>query len=100
MEHHFNIAIACKYGVLEAILINNFEYWIKKNIFRKRGIRMTKMLRSITRIGALYIVIHDVYMTTIYSWTTNQFIGFTWIGLITFMIALFYTINEFQKCCD
>lgn len=31
MEHHFNIAIACKYGVLEAILINNFEYWIKKN---------------------------------------------------------------------
>lgn len=31
MEHHFNIEIAEKYGVNCAIILNNFEYWIKKN---------------------------------------------------------------------
>ena len=31
MEHHFNVEIAEKYGILEAILLNNFYFWIKKN---------------------------------------------------------------------
>ena len=31
MEHHFNIEIAEKYGVNCAIILNNFEYWIKNN---------------------------------------------------------------------
>ena len=31
MDHHFNIAIAEKYGIEEAILINHLFYWIKKN---------------------------------------------------------------------
>lgn len=31
MEHSFNIAVACEYGVLEAIIIRNFQYWIAKN---------------------------------------------------------------------
>lgn len=31
IQHHFDIFVAEKYGVIEAILINNFQYWIIKN---------------------------------------------------------------------
>lgn len=31
MQHSFNVEFAVKYGVTEAILISNLEYWIKKN---------------------------------------------------------------------
>ena len=31
MEHHFNVDIAVKYGMLEAIILNNLYFWIKKN---------------------------------------------------------------------
>lgn len=31
MEHHFNTEIAKEYGMLEAVIINNFAYWIEKN---------------------------------------------------------------------
>lgn len=32
MYHSFNINIAKKYGIIEAILLNNLEYWISKNV--------------------------------------------------------------------
>ena len=32
MEHHFDIDVAKEYGVVEAVLIYNFQYWIMKNI--------------------------------------------------------------------
>ena len=32
MNHSFNVNIAKEYGILEAILLNNFEYWIAKNV--------------------------------------------------------------------
>lgn len=31
MEHHFNVEIAEKYGMLEAVLLNNLYFWISKN---------------------------------------------------------------------
>ena len=31
MTHNFDIEIATDYGLLEAILMNNLWYWIKKN---------------------------------------------------------------------
>jgi hypothetical protein len=31
MQHSFDIDIASEYGMLEAVLINNFWYWIEKN---------------------------------------------------------------------
>ena len=31
MEHHFNIEIATQYGILEAVILKNFYFWIKKN---------------------------------------------------------------------
>ena len=31
MQHHFDVELAHKYGVAEAILLNHFEYWIELN---------------------------------------------------------------------
>ena len=31
MEHSFNVEIAIKYGIEEAILFKNISFWIKKN---------------------------------------------------------------------
>jgi len=37
MEHSFNIEIATKYGIEEAILLNNLYFWICKNIVNKQN---------------------------------------------------------------
>lgn len=31
MQHHFDVEIAEKYGVLEAVILNNMQFWIKHN---------------------------------------------------------------------
>lgn len=31
MEHHFNVEIAKEYGMLEAVLLNQFNFWLSKN---------------------------------------------------------------------
>lgn len=31
MQHHFDVDLAVRYGMIEAILINHFEYWIELN---------------------------------------------------------------------
>ena len=31
MEHHFNVELAKEYGILEAVILNNFQHWIEKN---------------------------------------------------------------------
>ena len=31
MQHHFEVELAIEYGIVEAILINHFEYWIELN---------------------------------------------------------------------
>lgn len=46
---------------------------------------------NIALLGVLllcaYIVIHDLFMLTIYSWITGQMLGWTWFGFITFIIS-------------
>lgn len=37
MEHHFNVEIACEYGMLEAVLLNHLEFWLKKNEANERN---------------------------------------------------------------
>lgn len=36
MEHHFNTEYALRYGIEEAIVINNLQFWITKNIANKK----------------------------------------------------------------
>ena len=37
MEHHFDVKLAQKYGVIEAILLNHFEFWIQQNEANERN---------------------------------------------------------------
>lgn len=37
MQHHFDIDIAKDYGLIEAILLDNFWFWIKKNEANERN---------------------------------------------------------------
>lgn len=37
MYHSFDVIVAKEYGILEAILLNHFEYWIAKNIANKKN---------------------------------------------------------------
>ena len=50
------------------------------------------------------LVIHDVYMLTIYSWITGRMAGWTWFGFLTFLLAfaiggeiLEYIIEDSKK---
>jgi hypothetical protein len=36
MEHHFNTDYAIKYGIEEAIVINNLQFWITKNLANRK----------------------------------------------------------------
>lgn len=36
MNHSFDVDIAVKYGMLEAVMINNFAYWISKNMANEK----------------------------------------------------------------
>ena len=51
-----------------------------------------------------YIVGHDVYMLTIYSWITGNMYGWTCFGFLTFLLAfaiggeiIEYFIDEFME---
>ena len=37
MYHSFDVIVAKEYGVLEAILLNNLEYWISKNVANQKN---------------------------------------------------------------
>lgn len=37
MEHSFDIEVAKEYGILEAVIIRNFQYWIAKNIANRKN---------------------------------------------------------------
>lgn len=47
--------------------------------------------KNIALLGSLllcaYIVAHDLFMLTIYSWITGKCIGWTWFGFVTFLIV-------------
>ena len=36
IQHHFDVNIATELGIVEAILVNNFQYWIAQNIANGR----------------------------------------------------------------
>ena len=39
MEHSFDIDVAKEYGILEAVIIRNFQYWITKNRANKANFK-------------------------------------------------------------
>lgn len=57
----------------------------------KRFIKKVKwlnVLEALLFLGSLAVIIHDLFMVTVYSWFTSQLVGWTWFGLATFMLAI------------
>lgn len=58
---------------------------------KKNKKRLKIKWRNVALLGVLllcaYIVGHDMFMLTIYSWITGKMLGWTWFGFLTFIIA-------------
>lgn len=74
---------------------------MKKN---KRKISFKKIALLGILLLCTYIVLHDLYMLTIYSWITKTMVGWTWFGFTTFIVAFAvggeiveYFIEEINK---
>ncbi len=53
-----------------------------------KKIKWLNVLELLLFFSCLALVIHDLFMITIYSWINQISIGFTWFGLGTFIGAL------------
>lgn len=75
---------------------------------KKNKKRLKIKWRNVALLGVLLIcagiVLHDLFMLTIYGWITGKMIGWTWFGFLTFIIAfgvggeiIEYFIDEINK---
>ena len=60
---------------------------MKKN--RRLKINWENAALIVVLIICASIVIHDVFMLTVYSWITENTCGWTWFGFLTFLLACF-----------
>lgn len=52
-----------------------------------KKIKWVNVLKIILFMVCLGIILHDVYMLTIYSSITGKLCTYTWFGFLTFLIA-------------
>lgn len=63
----------------------------------KTKIRWGNLVRAFLFIGSLLVIIHDLYMVTISQFVTGYMVGFTCLGLITFIAAIMILIDNGNK---
>ncbi|MCI9434736.1 MAG: hypothetical protein HFI86_05660 [Bacilli bacterium] len=75
-----------------------------KGTKRKLKIKWKNIALFIILLMCIYIVCHDLFMLTIYGWITGNICGWTWLGFLTFLLALTigggiieYIYNEINK---
>lgn len=75
---------------------------MKKN--KRIKIKWKNVALAIVFLICAYVVLHDMFMLTIYSWITGQMVGWTWLGFLTFILAIAvggeifeYFEDEFNK---
>lgn len=55
---------------------------------KKVKIKWLNIALTLIFLLCVYVVLHDLYMITIYSWINNQMVSWSWFGLIIFLLAL------------
>lgn len=55
---------------------------------KRRKINFENIFISFIVVICFAIVVHDVYMITVYSWIKGTVVQFTALGLVTFVVAL------------
>lgn len=53
-----------------------------------KGIKWLNVLKIIGFIGCLALIVHDLFMVTVYGWITSNMVGWTWFGFATFVAAI------------
>lgn len=59
-------------------------------------INWTNLIKLILLIIFASIIVRDIFMITFYSWFTNNSVGFTWFGLLTFILFLTLTCKLYE----
>jgi hypothetical protein len=74
MEHHFDIEVAKEYGVVEAVFINHFQFWIAKN--KANGLHQhdgrTWTYNSMKAFGELFPYLSTKSLRTVIQHLINQ----------------------------
>ncbi len=75
-----------------------------KRTKKRLKIKWKNIALLIVLLMCAYIVGHDLFMLTIYSWITGRMAGWTWFGFLTFLLAfaiggeiLEYIIEDSKK---
>lgn len=75
-----------------------------KRTKRRLKIKWKNIALLIILLMCAYIVGHDLFMLTIYSWIKGVSYGWTWFGFLTFLLAFTiggeiveYFIDEFME---
>lgn len=53
---------------------------------KKLKIKWGNVFKALIFIFCISMVLHDVYMLTVASWVTGKLYGWTWFGLLTFIL--------------
>ena len=53
-----------------------------------KRIKWLNVLKIIGFIGCLALIVHDLFMVTVYGQITSNMVGWTWFGFATFVAAL------------
>ena len=53
-----------------------------------KRIKWGNVIKGLVFVFCIGIVLYDAYMLTIGSWVSGGMYGFTWLGLITFILFL------------
>lgn len=62
-----------------------------------KKIKWNRVLTLITLFWSSYVVLHDLYYIIIKPWFTGEMYGWTFIGIITFIISLFVMISAIES---
>lgn len=115
MEHSFNVQFAQKYGIEEAIIVQNFYFWLRKNIANEKHlhngrywtynsnnaftqlfpyINKTKIFRVLKHLEECDIILKDNFNTSV--WDKTLWYSFSDHGLCE-LYAFGYDVTDFGK---
>lgn len=63
---------------------------------KRMKIKWMNVIKAIVLVSLISIILHDIYMVTIYSTITGNLYGFTWYGLITFILFCVISVNLYE----
>ena len=67
---------------------------------KKTKINWKNILKTILFIFCIYMILHDLFMITIYGWINGNQYRFSWFGFITFIlffITAIFIYEDFEE---